>query len=124
MSAIDLAALILAVVALAAVVALTLVCARLVRVVADLRDATTEFQRTALPAAEQLQDAARGASTQVDRLDDLIRTTGNITTSVDQATQATLRALSNPVIKGAALASGTQRAARRLRGGGSQRRGA
>src|SRR3954452_15016360 len=124
MSAIDLAALILAAVALVAVAAVAIVCARLVRVVNDLRDATTEFEESALPAAHQLQDAACSASTQVDRLDDLIRTTGQITSTVDNATQATFKALSNPVIKGAAIASGTSRAARRLRGGNSQRRGA
>jgi hypothetical protein len=121
MSAIDLAALILAAVALVAVAVLALVCARLVRVVADLRDATSAFEDSALPAALQLEDAARSASTQVDRLDDLIRTTGNITSTVDNATQATFKALSNPVIKGAAIASGTSRAAKRLRGGGAQR---
>jgi hypothetical protein len=124
MSAIDLAALILAAVALAAVAALALVCARLVRVVGELRDATAEFEASALPAAHELEAAAQSASTQVDRLDDLIRTTGNITSTVDNATQATFKALSNPVIKGAAIASGTSRAAKRLRGGSSQRRGA
>jgi hypothetical protein len=122
-SAIDLAALILAAVALVAVAALALVCARLVRVVNELRDATTRFEASALPAAHELTDAARSASTQVDRLDDLIRTTGNITSTVDNATQATFKALSNPVIKGAAIASGTSRAAKRLRGGSSQRPG-
>jgi hypothetical protein len=124
MSAIDLAALILAAVAMVAIAALTLVCARLVRVVRDLEEATNEFAARAEPAATDLTDAAREAARQVDRLDDLIRTTGNITTTVDSATQATFRALSNPVIKGAALASGTSRAARRLRGGGTERRGA
>jgi hypothetical protein len=124
MSAIDLAALILAAVALVAVVALTLVCARLVRVVRELQSATTDFRASAEPAAVDLRDAALEAGRQVDRLDDLIRTTGNITTTVDQATQATFRALSNPVIKGAAFASGTSRAARRLRGNGATKRGA
>jgi hypothetical protein len=124
MSAIDLAALILAAVALTAVAALALVCARLVRVVRDLEGVTNDFAARAEPAATELGDAAREAARQVDRLDDLIRTTGNITTTVDSATQATFRALSNPVIKGAALASGTSRAAKRLRGGSAERRGA
>ncbi len=49
MSAIDLAALILAAVALVAVAALALVCARLIRVVNDLRDATTRVRGVRTP---------------------------------------------------------------------------
>ena len=117
MSGLDLAAVILALVALAAVAALAVVCARLVISTRELRGAIAAFEQTAGVAADELARSAREAATQVDRLDDLIRTTGHITDTVDTATQATFRALSNPVIKTAAIASGTSRAAKRLRRG-------
>jgi ABC-type transporter Mla subunit MlaD len=114
--AVDLAAVLLAVVALGATAALAVVCARLVRLVRTLEDTVAEVRATVPPAAAELGDAARRAGDQVDRLEGLIRTTGSIADTVDTATQATFRVLSNPVIKGAAIASGTGRAARRLRG--------
>jgi len=116
-SAIDLAAVILAVVALGAVAALTWLTVRLGRTVADLRRTVEHLEAVSLPAVAELSDAADGAARQVQRLDDLIRTTASVTDTVDTATQVTFRALANPVIKGVALASGTGRAAKRLRGG-------
>jgi endonuclease III len=93
------------------------VCWRLLAAMRELREAVATFERTATAGAEDLAAAARDAGRQVDRLDDLIRTTGHITDTVDTATQATFRALSSPVIKTAAIASGTSRAAKRLRRG-------
>ncbi len=117
MSALDLAAVILAIVALVAVAAMAVVCWRLLAGMRELRAAIATFEETATKGADELSRSARDAAHQVDRLDDLIRTTGHITDTVDSATQATFRALSNPVIKTAAIASGTSRAAKRLRRG-------
>lgn len=117
MSAIDLAAVILAVVALGAVAALSVLSLRLGRTVEDLRRTVEHLEAVSLPAVAELSEAADGAARQVQRLDDLIRTTASVTDTVDTATQVTFRALANPVIKGVALASGTGRAAKRLRGG-------
>lgn len=120
MSATELAAVMLAMVALVATAALAVVCGRLVRLTRSLQ-ATLDEVRADMPAAtSELADAAARAARQVDRLEDLIHTTASITEKVDTATQATFRVLSNPVIKGAALASGTGRAARRLRGRGEE----
>lgn len=119
MTAAELAAVICALVAVVATAALALVCARLVRVTNELRAAVVRFDEVAVPAAERLETAADGASRQVDRLDDIIRHTGNVTGTADAATQAAFRVLSNPVIKTAAAASGTGRAVRRLRGRGA-----
>jgi len=116
MTAAELAAVICALVAVVATAALSVVCARLVRVTGDLVDAVARFDDVAGPAAERLEAAADGASRQVDRLDDLIHHAGNVSETADAATQAALRVLSNPVIKGAAVATGTGRAVRRLRG--------
>jgi len=105
------------VVALAAVAALAVVVTRLTWATRELRAAIATFEETATSGAAELSKSARDAARQVDRLDDLIRTTGHITDTVDTATQATFRALSSPVIKTAAIASGTSRAAKRLRRG-------
>lgn len=116
MSATDLAALILAAVAIAAVVVLSVVCVRLAGLVRSLRAAVDDVVATLPPASAELTEAAARAAGQVDRLEALIRTTASITETVDTATQATFRVLANPLIKGAALASGTGSVARRLRG--------
>jgi hypothetical protein len=115
-SASDLVAVILAAVALVAVAALAVVCARLARLGRELAATVDTLAATVPAATAELADAARQAGDQVDRLEALIRTGGSIAETVDTATHATLRAISTPVIKGAALASGTSRAARRLRG--------
>lgn len=120
MSATELAALMLAAVALVATAALAIVCGRLVRVTRSLQATLEEVHQSVPTATARLADAADRAARQVDRLEDLIHTTASITEKVDTATQATFRVLSNPVIKGAALASGTGRAARRLRGRGEE----
>ncbi len=121
MSAADLVAVILAVVALGAVAALAVVCTRLARLAADLQATIATIQEIVPAAVDDLVDASERAGTQVDRLEGVIRTTGSIADTVDTATQVTMRALSNPVIKGAALATGTSKAARRLRGRGGER---
>ena len=51
----------------------------------------------------------------VDRLENLIDVASSVTGTVDSATAATVRVLSNPVIKTAAIARGTRKAARRLK---------
>jgi hypothetical protein len=119
MSASDMVAVILAAVALVSVAALALVCGRLARLSRELAEAVAEVSTSVPAATRELVEAARIAGDQVDRLEALIQTTGSIAGTVDTATQATLRAISSPVIKGAALATGTTRAARRLRGRGS-----
>lgn len=122
MDAVDLAAILLAVVALVATAALAVVCTRLHRVTQELAAAVDTVRDTVPAAAAELSDAADRAGRQVDRLEAVIHTTGAVVETVDTATQATFRVLSNPVIKGAAIASGTGRAARRLRGRGADER--
>jgi len=116
MSGEALALVVLMIVALACTAMLAITVVQLRRVVVDLRELTDEFVDRATPALEQLVSAAREAGGQVDRLDDLISTAASVTDVVEHATNATVRVLSNPVIKTAALAKGTARAARRARG--------
>jgi hypothetical protein len=116
MDALDLLTLLCGVLALGAAVALSLTCSRLLRAAQSLETAASAFEEAAVPAVEELRAAARAASDEVDRIDALVEVAASIGERVDTATEATYRALTSPVIKGVALASGTRRAAQRLRG--------
>lgn len=106
-----------ALVALVAAVLLGVLVIQLRRAVGELQRATAAFSDRSATALDELVRAARSAGGQVDRLDDLISVASSVSETVDGATQATVRVLSNPVIKTAAIAKGTGRAARRLRSG-------
>jgi hypothetical protein len=115
MTALELLTVLCGVASLAAAVVLSLLASRTLRAARRLEAATRAFEQVAIPAAEELRDAAHRAVDEVDRLDDLLEVAGSIGQRVDTATEATYRALTSPVIKGVALASGTRRAAGRLR---------
>jgi len=115
MTALDLLTVLCAVAALAAAVCLALLSSHLLRAARRLDAATRTFEEEATPAVQELRAAARRAVGEVDRIDDLLEVAGSIGQRVDSATEVTYRALTSPVIKGVALASGTRRAASRLR---------
>jgi len=131
MSALDLVVILLGVVALGASVALTLTAVRL-RGLADSVERSLEemeverqelvalreaFAADATVAFAELTDSVERAGRQVDEVEALVDVASAIGGRVDSATEATYRALTSPVIKTVALASGTRRAARRLRPG-------
>ncbi|HLU41087.1 MAG TPA: hypothetical protein VKZ55_01685 [Microthrixaceae bacterium] len=116
MTALELLTILCAVAAMGIAAALALVTSRALRAARRLERAAEEFERVAVPAAEELRTIARRAAGEVDRVEDLLEVAGSIGERVDTATAVTYRALTSPVIKGAALAFGTRRAARRLRG--------
>lgn len=111
----DLLTVLVAVVGLGLAVTCAVLAVRLLLAVRALRAATAAFEAEAVPAVAELRAAVRQAGREVDRLDDLVEVATAIGTKVDTATDATYRALTSPVIKGVAIASGTRRAARRLR---------
>ena len=121
MSALDLLTVLAAVLALAATAVLGVVSARMLRAARDLEAARAAFEAEAVPAVEELREAVRRATGEVDRVEDLLDVAASIGGRVDSATEATYKALTSPVIKGVALASGTRRAAQRLRGGDTVR---
>jgi len=116
MTALELLTVVCAVLALAAAATLSLLASRALRAARDLEAASRTFTEEALPAVEELRLAARRASGEVDRIDDLLDVAAAVGDRVDTATEATYRVLTSPVIKGVALATGTRRAASRLRG--------
>lgn len=118
MTALDLLTVLCAVLALAAAATLSVMAGRAARAARDLEVAARRFTDEAIPAIDELRAAASRATTEVDRVDDLLEVAGSIGGRVDAATEATYRALTSPMIKGVAFASGTRRAANRLRGRG------
>lgn len=124
MSAFDLLVVLLGVLALGAAVALTLVTLRMHRATVEVERSVREldevrlaFETQAAAALTELHATVVRAGVQVDEVEALVDVANAIGERVDTATEATYRALTSPVIKTVALASGTRRAARRLRPG-------
>ncbi|HMX09158.1 MAG TPA: hypothetical protein PKA87_16595 [Microthrixaceae bacterium] len=124
MSTLDLVVILLGIVALGAAVALTLATVRMRRVTAeaellveDLQRTRAAFEEDAAAAFDELHRTVVRAGAQVDEVEALVDVAHAIGGRVDAATDVTYRALTSPVIKTVALASGTRRAARRLRPG-------
>ncbi|HYZ97595.1 MAG TPA: hypothetical protein VE575_02520, partial [Acidimicrobiales bacterium] len=69
-----------------------------------------------LPVLHDLHDTVQVANHELERFDQLVTTAESVTGTVDSASRLAYIAMANPVIKGVAFASGTARAARRLRG--------
>ena len=117
MDALDLLTVLCGVLALGAAVALSLACSRLLRAAQSLETAAAAFDRGrgagGRGAARRCRRTRAARSTGSTRWS---RWPASIGDRVDTATEATYRALTSPVIKGVALASGTRRAAQRLRG--------
>jgi hypothetical protein len=114
-TAMDLAAIVAAVTSLAAVAALTAVVMRALHTLRDLQTLVAQVQDEMLPLLFEAHDAVRSAAEETHRVDGLLDTAEAISARVDGASRAAYVALSRPVIKTAAAATGAQRAARRLR---------
>ncbi|HEX5366497.1 MAG TPA: hypothetical protein VFW63_07530 [Acidimicrobiales bacterium] len=116
MSATDLAAVIVATCSVAAVVLLAVAVVAVVRTLRQLREVATVLRTEATPLLDDVRDTVEAANYEIVRLDGLVSTAESVTGTVDSASRLAYIAMANPVIKGVAFASGTARAARRLRG--------
>lgn len=116
MTAADLASVLAAVTCLAVVAVLAVVVARLARTVSEVAAAVEEVRTEALPALREATDAVRRAGEETERVSQILDAAEAVSTRVDGASKAAYVALSRPVIKTAAAATGAQRAARKLRG--------
>jgi hypothetical protein len=114
-SASDLAAVIVAICSVAAVVLLTVAVVSVIRTLRALREVATLMRTETVPVLEDLRATTGAANHQLERLDELVTTAESVTGTVDSASRLAYIAMANPVIKGVALASGTAKAARRLR---------
>jgi hypothetical protein len=119
MSAADLAAVVVSVVSLAAVAALTVVLLLLLRSLRDLRAAVATLQGRTLPMLDEARAATVRAAEEAERVGEILDVAESVSARVDGASRVAYLGLSRPVIKTAAVATGAQRAARRLRRGAS-----
>jgi hypothetical protein len=115
MTATDLAAVVVAVSSVAAVVLLAVALVALTRTLRALRDVATLLRTETVPIIDDLRDTVDAANQELERFDELVSTAESVTGTVDSASKLAYLAMANPVIKGVAFASGTAKAARRLR---------
>lgn len=115
MSATDLAAVIVAGCSVIAVVLLAVALVALVRTLRAMRDVAHLLRTETVPVLDDLRDTVDVANHEIERLDRLVTTAESVTGTVDSASRLAYIAMANPVIKGVAFASGTAKAARRLR---------
>lgn len=114
-SAVDLAAVIVAVVCLATVAALTVAVVSLVRTMRELRDVVDDLRDSALPMVDDLRSTVTKADAELHRVDRVIGRAERIAATADHASRLTYRAFAPPLIKGLSLVSGAGQAGRRLR---------
>jgi hypothetical protein len=115
-SASDLAAVIVAAASVVAVVLLAVGVVALLRTLRALRDVAQLLRTETVPVLDELRGTVDAANGEIERLDQLVTTAESVTGTVDSASRLAYIAMANPVIKGVAFASGTAKAARRLRG--------
>ena len=111
----DAAAVVVAVACALAVAVLLVAIYALTRTLRELRTAIEDLRRETLPVVSEMRNAVGQANVELERVDNLLGTAESISTTVDSASRLAYLAFSNPVIKVIAFASGTGRAARRLR---------
>jgi hypothetical protein len=86
-----------------------------IRSLGELRAAVEQLTAETHPLLAELRSSVDEARGDLDRFDKVLGSAEAISTSVEGASRVARVALSAPVIKTVAIASGTSRAARRLR---------
>ncbi len=115
MSAGDLAVVVAVVLCALAFAALAVVLGRVLQATGELRKELTRLRDDTEPLLDELHAAVDDARGELDRFERLLGSAEAISSHVNGASRVTRMALSAPVIKTVALASGTSRAASRLR---------
>ncbi len=111
MTATELAALIVAIASVVAVVLLGFGLVSLTKTLKEVRTAVELLRSEAVPVVVELGHTVRNANAELERVDELLGSAESISGTVDSASRLAYLAVSNPVIKAMALASGTSRAA-------------
>jgi uncharacterized protein YoxC len=115
MSAGDVAAIIMAVIAAVLVAFVCVALVALTKTMATLRETIEQLRRETLPVVVDLQGTVHQANAELERVDGILGTAESISATVDSASRLAYLALSNPVIKVLAFSAGTARASRRFR---------
>jgi len=95
--------------------ALVVVLLSVLRALRELRTTVESLQRDTTPLLIELRSSVTEARHDLDRFDRVLGSAEAISGAVGGASRVASAALSTPVIKTVALATGTSRAARRLR---------
>jgi hypothetical protein len=95
--------------------ALALVLLRVLDALRDVRGAVEQLRAETRPLLAELQASVEDARDDLERFDRVLGSAEAISASVEGASRVARVALSTPVIKTVALATGTSQAARRLR---------
>ena len=120
MSAGDLAIVLASVLCTLGFAGLIVVLVFVIRSLGELRHAIDELNLQTMPLLDELRASVEAARDDLERFDRVLGSAEAISTSVEGASRVAKAALSVPVIKTVALASGTRRAARRLRKEGAR----
>jgi uncharacterized protein YoxC len=81
----------------------------------QLQASIEELRRESVPLVTSMRSTVAQATTELERVDDLLATAESVSHTVDAATRLAYLAFSNPVIKVLAFGSGAARATRHLR---------
>lgn len=117
MSVTETAAVIAAISAALVGVGLLMALGSLLRTLSTARAAMDDLRREAVPLLRDMQSAVSQANAELDQRRAILTAANSISTTVDSASRLAHDALANPVVKGAALATGVVRGVRRLKGG-------
>ncbi len=116
MSGNEVAALVVAVAATAALGVLLAVVVVLVRAVRDLRVTVEALRLESQAVVEELQEAVRGTNAELARIDNVLQAAESVTDTLDSASRLAYLTVGSPVVKGLAMATGANQAYRRFRG--------
>lgn len=117
----DLAAVVVTVLSMVMVAVMVVAVQSLVRTLRELRLTVDELRGSTLPMVEDLRTTVAKAGDGLDRVDGIIDRAESITTTVDNASRLTYKAVAPPLIKTISLVAGAGRATKRLRWGRSAR---
>lgn len=115
MSAADLAVVVVTLLSVLSVLTILVMLQLVWRTLRSLRTLLADLHEQVAPLVIELGVAVGEASDELARVDALIGSAESISATVDATSRLAYKALSAPMIKTVALASGTSKAARRLR---------
>lgn len=111
----ELAAVIVAIASVVGVGVLVLLAVSMLRTLKAMERAVDTLVSETVPVVNDLRSTVAQTNVELERVDGLLETAESIGATVDSASRLAYLAMSNPVIKTMAFASGTARMAKRLR---------
>lgn len=85
-----------------------------VRAMRELEAASREFRERAIPLIEDMHTLTVDTHAELRRIDEVLETAQSLSGTVDAAGRLAYLAVTNPVVKGAAIASGVKGATRNI----------